>query len=136
MNCLTTGARMESQAQEGNWLQRMHTLITWKFVHPEINNPFKPQMTDKVLNELATQIDILKKHCKVRFLLDGEEFASIGDLSTLNLTTDHPILKKMPKPEVRKYLEENGLLAKFNEELAATQVAFKEELARRKSQKK
>lgn len=126
---------MSETGQETNWFERMHTLLNWKIVFPDASNPFKPPMTDKVLNELATQVDILKKNTQVRFLLDGEEIASLTDLAALTLKTDHPMLKKMAKAEVRKYLESSGLLQTFDREIATAQAGYLQELARRKATK-
>ena len=126
---------MSETAQETNWFERMHALLNWKIVFPEANNPFKPPMTDKVLQELATQAEVLKKHTTVKFMLDGEEIASISDLTTITLKTDHPMLKKMPKAEVRKYLDSSGLREAFDKEIATAQAGYTDELARRKSAK-
>lgn len=125
-----------TETKEPSWLERMHTFLTWKISPPEISNPYKQPLSDKALNELATDKSVLVKFIEIRAMMDGEELVKISDLSALNVKTAHPHISKMRKAEIKEYLSNFGIFGLVEKEIPEIQKNIMEELNRRKSKAK
>lgn len=121
----------ETEQKVTSWLDRMHSLLSWKIIFPDPNNPFGKTLSDKVLRELSENQDVLKKQLELHGSMDGEVIIKFKDLISLNVSTEHPIITKMNKKEFRDYLSGNGLVLMIESEVLNIQNAYKEELSRR-----
>jgi hypothetical protein len=114
-----------------NWFEQMEGFLDWKIIGPDLNNPFKPPISDIALHELATKRESLRKKMDLRCLCDGHEVLLIRNLGTPFLKTDHPCISKISRMEILDYLKRAGLEELILQEMERIQKEIEEELARR-----
>ena len=123
----------DNGATQPNWLERMHSFLTWKVVGYDFNNPYEKKLSDKVLSELASDINALKKFTRARCLMDGEEILSVRNLKELAVETNHPTLSKFRRSDLEQYLDRCGVRAELDRQLHEIQKEIKSELERRQN---
>jgi hypothetical protein len=116
-----------------NWLERMHSFISWKVTFPECNNPFGAPMSDKVLIEFATKSEALLKYAELKGTVDGEEIILLKNITKeVEIKSNHPAVVTMKKSDVKNYLKKVELQKLVEAQVPAAQKMYQEEIQRRK----
>lgn len=119
---------------EETWFDKMAGYLHWKIIGPDINNPYTPRMSDKILSELAYQQDALRRRLVLRCMCDGYEVLQIKNLCSPMVKTDHPCISSISAPDLLSYLLREGIEDRINQEVARIQAEMKEELKRREQE--
>lgn len=116
-----------------NWLERMHSFISWKVSFPECNNPFGAPMSDKVLIEFATKSEALMKYAELKGTVDGEEILLLKNITKeVDMKSNHPAVVMMKKSDIKNYLKKVELQKLVESQLPEAQKYYMEEIQRRK----
>ena len=52
----------ENRDAEPNWFDKMDGYLNWKILGPDINNPYAPYMSDKMLADIAYRDEAIRAH--------------------------------------------------------------------------
>jgi len=116
-----------------NWLERMHSFISWKVTFPECNNPFGAPMSDKVLIEFATKSEALLKYAELKGTVDGEEIIILKNITKeVEIKSNHPAVVTMKKSDIKNYLKKVELQKLVEAQVPGAQKIYQEEIQRRK----
>ena len=128
---------MTEGQEEESFLVRMHSFLQWKVLAPDVSNPFERKFSDKALQELANDKEVLMKYLELKGLMDGDEvFHLVGIKAIKEVKTDNPYIRSMTKAEIKQYLQDYGIMEVVNQQMDDIQRTYQEELQRRAAENK
>lgn len=117
-----------------NWFEQMDGFLNWKVIPPDIHNPFKPPMADRILLELAYNPTALRAMTNLRCMCDGYEVLLIKNLETPLFRTDHPCISSLSRSDIMDFIDNSGLNEKINTELEKTKKIIIDEINAREAE--
>ena len=119
---------VREKKKRANWFEQMEGFLNWTVIPPDITNPFKPPLPDRVLLELAYNPAALRSMSNLRCLCDGYEVLMIKNLETPIFRTDHPCISSLGRGEIMDYIERSGIHEKINTELSKVRKQIVDEI--------
>ena len=126
----------QTEPSSQSWFDQVHDIICWRIESPPLKTPFGRGMPTSLLQRLVSHRSALLRHVCVRGLVDGYEVIRIKDLKSFFFESDHMVVRRLKRGEIREYFERAGLSDWLSQKLDEIEVTYREELDRRRQEAK
>ena len=122
-----------SIAKKISWFDKMEGSLQWKFIPPELSNPYKPAISDQTLQEWFDNPSALRKASAIKVICDGFEILYMKNLIAPMICSDHPCISGLPQSEILDYIARSSVHGKIEEDLLKIRAEIEEELKKRRA---